>query len=189
MSVVLAYADEQMAIVTSDGRVSDILGNIISEDYPKVRKICMNVIMGYAGHAIPCNTIADFITNPESSRLTQDARVEDVVDSIQTYMSSYPKGLNIGFVVCGMGRNGKMRTEIVTPGGNSQIYHPGNEEPFFCAMYPKEIPTNAQVFENELLSKSPEDAMRETIKICANLSQTVNQNVFLERLQIFPLKY
>lgn len=189
MSVVLAYADNKTAIIASDGRVSDILGNVLSEEYPKVRKIGMNVIIGYAGHAIPCNNIVDLVLDPQKTNLTQGARVEDVSICIKNQLSLYPSELKIGFIICGIGINGKMCAEIVTSGQYSNTYHPDGENPFFCGMYPKEISKEKHIFENQLLSKNPEDAMRETIKICSELSPTVNQNVFLERFQISPLKY
>lgn len=187
MSVVLAYADDKNAIIASDGRVSDIFGNILSEEYPKVRRIGNNVIIGYAGHAIPCGNIAELITNPDTTKLTQDARVEDVSASIKNHISTYPSELKIGFILCGLDKNGKIRAEVLS-GKTTQVHHPSKRKPFFAEMCPREIHRNEHIFEKQLLAKNPEEAMRETINICANLSPTVNQNVFLERFQILPLK-
>lgn len=182
MSVVLCYANEDMAIISGDGRVSDIFGNVLSEDYRKMRKINESVIIGYAGVAIPCNNIADLITNPKTTDLTQYARVEDVAESIEKKVSTFPPGLNIGFIVCGAGRNGKMIGAIVSSGQKLQLYPATSDAPFFCALYPNDIPRDTQIFEEQLLKRTPELAMMETIKACSKLSRTINNRMYYEQI-------
>lgn len=184
MSVVLAYANEDMAIVSGDGRVSDVFGNVLSEEYRKVRQVNKNVIIGYAGAAIPCNHIADLITSPETTDLTQDARVEDVVISIEKKFSIFPPGLNIGFVICGIGENGKICGAIMAAGQEMRLYPATNESPFFCALYPNDIPRDTTIFEDQLLKKEPLPAIMETIKICSKLSRTINSRIYYEQISL-----
>lgn len=151
MSIVLSYADEHIAIIASDGRVTNAINNtILSETYKKVKAVNVNVIIGYAGAVIVCDYIANMITDSKSTTLTQDSRVEDVVVLIEKLLSAFPSGLHVGFIVCGIGKNKKMCTAIISMNQKTQIYYPDNSSPFYCALYPNDIPRDTQIYESLL---------------------------------------
>lgn len=183
MSVVLTYANEDIAIISSDGRVIDLNNNsIISENFSKIRKINKNVIVGFSGHAIPCQMIVDSIINSEKE--IENFYVENATLSIERKISSMPKMLNMSFSVCGIGKNNKICAAIVSTYHETQFNYPSGDTISYYEFYPHEIPKNTDFYVRMLQTRNPLDAMSETIKYCSKLSPSVNDVMSYECIRI-----
>jgi len=178
MSVVLAYANEDTAIIAGDGRVIDANNNIYSEQYEKVKKINDRVIIGYAGEVTPCECISLLLTKEENRDTVSGLYVEDIVNFIEMYYKTMPPETKVGFLICGIAKNSKICAASTMLGQKSEIIFPSNKEPFYCGLYPGDIPEDMDVFKKYLLTnKEPLDAMASTISFCAGLSLSVNRNM------------
>lgn len=177
MSVVLSYADENMAIIAGDGRVVDTNNNIVSENYEKVKKINEHVIIGYVGEVTPCECISALLTKEENQDTISNLYVEDIVDFVEMYYKTMPHEARVGFLICGISKNSKICAALTMLGQKSEIVFPNNKNPFYCGLYPKEIPESINIFGNCLSDKTPMEAIISTISICADLSPSVNRNM------------
>lgn len=54
MSIVIAYANQERAVIKSDGRELDLNGNIVSEDSKKIQTLSDECIIGYTGNKQYC---------------------------------------------------------------------------------------------------------------------------------------
>lgn len=182
MSVVLAYANENKAIISGDTRVTnDLTKEILSETYEKVRKLSDSVIVGFSGAAIPCQHIAQSLISIDD---LSNCYAEDIVEHIENMISIYSKEQRFQFTIGGIGRKGKICTAIMSSYDKTKIFYPTNSAPFCCQFYPREVPRNLTLYKRLLLSKAPEEAMKDMILYCSYVSPSVNQIMVLEKIEL-----
>lgn len=184
MSVVLAYADDKIAVLASDGRVVDGNNNILKENYSKIRRINSKTIIGFAGELLPCENIANILTNPLHTDLIESLYVEDIVPIIQKLLIPAPEHIRVGFIICGIDRKNQICLSHILNHQEPVFQHPSRCEPCYEGLYPEEINRNCDVFGDNLKKYYPNilPAINSTISYCAQNSPSVNDTIYLETL-------
>lgn len=187
MSVVLSYANKDIAIIACDGRVVDAYNNIINESYKKYIRVNNSVILGYAGELQPCECVAKLLTNPENMGFIKSLSFEDVHNFIVQYCTTFPSGTRYGFILLGIGRNHKIITSNITYYTSPQMQYIDGNDIVYHALYPSEL-QKEDIFKNYLLIQDPINAIKSTIRYCAQRSPSVNETVYLDYIQLDPAK-
>lgn len=186
MSVVLCYADKSKAIMASDGRVIDINGNIIDEDYQKFYRATSTTIIGYAGNYNACESVITLLrqNNDFVSKLSFHSIFGFIVD----YCKTFPDGIFYGFIMCGIDNGKIIYGQIDAKAGSMMKYVVGAD--VVCnGLYPQEIPQSSNLF-GEILGarvdngEPQEKAIKDTILYCSSRSHSVNDHIFLDKLQL-----
>ena len=175
MSVVLSFANKEIAIIASDGRAVDNDNNIVFENFDKTRKVNDHVLIGFAGDANVCKNISDLITNPENKDFVATLFVEDIIGFIEECFKKAPPNIECGFIVSGIGKNGKICVGNVSTYQTKEITYPDGNDIAYQGLYPKEIPQNIDIYRTFLSQQPPMEATISTIKLCAKLSHSVNE--------------
>lgn len=186
MSVILSYADEYTAIIASDGRVTDKDLNVMDENYNKTIKINNNTIMGFSGSFENCQNIIKLIQNSEHKNFVKSLYPEDIVLFIQDVLSDFPKSIKCSFIVCGIGKNGKICSCNVQTGENAVIQYSSTGKQTYHGAYPSEEIAKLDIFPKALQKYFPDImlAISETIQAISKLSPAVNGRVFYQTVHL-----
>lgn len=188
MSVVLCYADKDKAIMASDGRVIDISENIVNEDYQKFYRATANTIIGYAGNLNACESVIKLLK--KNKDFVQQLTFKSIFNFIVDYCKSFPKNIFYGFMLCGIDNGKIIYGQIDAKSGSMMKYIVGTD--VVCnGLYPPEIPKSSNLFGDNIglcvrKRESLEKAIRDTIIYCSHRSRSVNDRIFLDKLQIHP---
>lgn len=183
MSVVLSYADKNIAFIACDGRVVDNKNNIVSEDYKKFLRINKNVILGFAGELWPCEAVAKMLSNPSQKELIQQLSFDNIFGCVKLYCEKLPLGTQYGFVMCGVENGQRIITANIEAHSSPQINHVTGNKILYQGLYPKEL-QNRDVFRDYLVKFAPIDAAKLTIEHCAKHSPSVNNNIYLDYITV-----
>lgn len=183
MSAILTYANTRTAIIAGDSRkINKFTNEILSDTYKKIRKINNSIIIGFAGDASPCEKILESIINDKN---ISDYHPEDLAHKIEKESSEYPPNQKIMFTVCGIGKKKEIYAAIIAAHEKTYIYYPTESKPFYCILFPKEVPKNSDFYKEMLQSKkTPLEAMKATIKFCSTLSPSVNDTITYECINL-----
>lgn len=136
MSVVLSCADENIAIIASDGRVTDKELNIVHEDYNKTVRVNDRTIMGFSGNFARCQNIVKLIQNPENKNFVQTLYPEDIALFVEKMLSDEPLETLCNFIICGINKNKKICSAHVQSRQKAIITHPEAGKICFDGAYP-----------------------------------------------------
>lgn len=186
MSVVLAYADDHIAVIASDGRVTDKNLNVIDENFNKTLKINDRTIMGFSGSFENCQNIIKLIQNPEHKSFIETLYPENIILFIRDILSDCPEGIKCSFIVCGIGKNGKICLSHVQTRSDAFITYPEPGKPHYNGAYPDEEIGKLDIFPQKLQQHFPDiqSAIYETIQTISELSPTVNKNMFHQIVRV-----
>lgn len=177
MSCVICLACNSFAFIASDGRaINAETGEIIDENYKKIRRINKDVIVGFVGTADVCESaLMALPSNSENLTLTEIAEIL-CQNAKRLHIETGLKGSmilagveNNRIVVCSFGRlNGYAieRTEHTSDGATLE------------GLYPDNINSNifAECFD-ECSDKGFSYLLKETFHRISSLSDTVNENI------------
>ena len=180
MSLILAFANKDNAIIMSDGRAGE--NGCVSEHYNKTRKINDNIIIGFAGYA---ESIEHFLkaTFIEMGTERDQYYINDFWELIKFAMNlkETQEHLHSTFIIIGRDNNGNMHTSIIGQSTNYKLECSSVTTP--------RIVTIGGTIEGQIIgeiymrnikqSHIPIDTcMRDTIQEVAELDPSVNRNCF-----------
>lgn len=181
MSLVLGYANENNAIIMSDGRAGGKVSP--SEKYDKTRKINDNIILGFVGYKETSeHFIACVYMDMEDS--INNCYMEEFIEEVEYGMGleSTKEKLESSFLILGRTRNGEMKFVITGKDTNYRIkYIPLNVIAFIGGTIPiKDIKEICK--KNSEIKGSPFAILKSTIEDVSDLDSSVNKNIFFKTI-------
>lgn len=183
MSVVLSYANKDVAIIACDGRVVDDKNNIISETHKKYIKVNDKVLVGYAGELSPCESVVSLLSSTSHGDLIKQLSHENIHGFIKRYCESFPKNTIYNFIITGIGENNQIAVSSVSYTGSSDIEYITGDRIYFQGIYPKEI-NGDDPFNRYIYMQEPIYAMKSTINYCALRSPSVNDSMYFDFVRL-----
>lgn len=183
MSVLLSYANKDVAIIACDGRVVDNNNNIVDESYKKYIKINDKVIIGYAGNVSACESVVSLLCEQKNAPILKQLNYENIYNFIKQYCTTFPKNINYNFIILGIGKNNQIASSHITHTNVSEIEYLTDDLITYQGIYPKEL-QEADVFRTYLSAQDPLLAMRSTIQYCSLHSPSVNNNIYFDFVRI-----
>ncbi len=177
MSLVLGYANENNAIIMSDGRAGGKVSP--SEEYDKTRKINDNIIIGFVGYKETSEHFIDCVYMDIGYSIN-NCYMEEFIEEVEYGMGleSTKEKLESSFLIIGRTRNGKMKFVIAGKDTNYSIkYIPINRIAFIGGVIPiKDIQKICK--KNCDIKSSPFEILKSTIEDVSDLDSSVNKNIF-----------
>jgi len=113
MSYIQCVATFSQVILTSDGRVCFHNGEIVREDYKKIKRINRNLAVAFAGLTIPCEIIIDNTINKFDEDVIDKINVDEFYNKLflesknynKLYFEENQKNLKTQFIIGGLRNN------------------------------------------------------------------------------------
>lgn len=181
MSLVLVYANNENAIIMSDGRAGGTENP--SEIYDKTRKINENIIMGFVGYR---ETGEHFIKciHMELEEKIDKCYIDEFMEVVE-----YGMGLNATkekmrstFLMIGRTKEKEMKVAVAGKDTNYQIiYIPLNRITFIGGTIPEEEIMKI-CKENSDTNDSTFEIFKKTIVDVSKIDKSVNENIFYQTI-------
>lgn len=176
MSYIVSFTNLKNSVIMSDGRACSYNGEIIGENFEKVRSLSRNVILGNAGDINAINTIYSYVS---SLKLKEDAITSTNISELIYDFMDKNSLLNLSsFIVSGINNDNEMSVYSFGKGyyGICRC-SPTNENVCIISLTPSDYNKKEDLFNKYLTNGSAysvEDAMSMAIREMSKLSHFVN---------------